>query len=139
MKIYVTQIYIQAGVGFPFTHRFQQFISRELTNRVQLSERFIEQYGEDFDLTFNMSAKSEIADTEIKGPTVFRRDKDVEYTIFLPFDDQTQDSDLLHSIVVKLLAGIVRVLDDLKFDTTRLSGDSLSLADHVVNDPVMTK
>ncbi|NQV23132.1 MAG: hypothetical protein HQ518_02095 [Rhodopirellula sp.] len=139
MKIYVTQIYIQAGVGFPFTHRFQQFISRELTNRVQLSERFIEQYGEDFDLTFNMVAKSEIADTEIKGPTVFRRDKNVEYTIFLPFDDQTQDSDLLHSIVVKLLAGIVRVLDDLKFDTTRLSGDSLSLADHVVNDPVMTK
>jgi len=139
MNIYVAQIYIEAGVNYPFTHWFQQFISRELTKRVQLSERLIEEYGEDFDLIFRMSAKAGILDTEIKGPTVFKRDKDVEYTIFLPFNDQAHNSDLLHSIVVKLLAGIVLVLDELEFDTTRLSDDINSLAVRVVSDPVMTE
>ena len=110
MNIYISQIYIQPGVSYPFSYRFQKFMSEAVTERVSPSEKFVTRYGEDFDLIFRMSAKSEIAETEIKGPTVFKRDKDVEYSIFIPFRGNESDSKTLHDVVMTLLNGIVSVL-----------------------------
>ena len=50
MNVYVSQIYIQAGVNFPFSHHFQLHLSQELTKRVEPSALFINTYGEDSDL-----------------------------------------------------------------------------------------
>ena len=86
MKIYVAQIYIEVGSVYPFTHYFQRLISDELTKRISASSAFIQKYGEDFNLIFRMSAKSSLKEPEVQGPTVFKTDKDVEYTIFLTFD-----------------------------------------------------
>ena len=86
MKLLVAQIYIEPGVTYPFSHHFQLWLGQELTNRVQPSQAFLQVYPEDFDLIFRVSARSKITEPEIKGPTVFKPDKDVEFTIFLPHD-----------------------------------------------------
>jgi hypothetical protein len=70
---------------------------------------------------------------------VFRRDKDVEYTLFLPFQNSNTAHASLHGVLVKLFAGIVKVLNDLGFETSALSDDADELADCIVNDPVMTE
>jgi len=137
MNIYVSQIYQEAGVNYPFTHRFQQFISKAITERIVESERFAAQYGKDFDLIFRMSAKSDIAETEIKGPTVFKKDNDVEYTIFLPFRGDGYDSTSLYEVVKLLLSGIVHVLDELGFDSARVSDNADEIARHAIETPAM--
>src|SRR5947207_12558625 len=86
MKIFVGQIYIEPGASYPFSHQFQTWLGEELTNRVQPSQQFLRAYPDGFDLIFRVSAKSKINKPEIKGPTVFKRGKDVEFTVFLPHD-----------------------------------------------------
>ena len=86
MSIYVSQIYPEAGVSYPFNHRFQKYLSDLVSAKVGTSKKFADLYGPEYDLIFRMSAKEGLAKPEIKGPTVFKRDKDVEYTVFLPFD-----------------------------------------------------
>ena len=122
MNIHVSQIYPEAGVNYPFTHRFQQFLSRALTESVAPSANFVALYGDGFDLIFRMSAKSGIDRPECRGPTVFRRDKDVEYTIFLPF--RGDDSTALREAIDTLLKAIIRVLAELGFDTTAIASAS---------------
>ena len=86
MKIYIAQFYLEAGVAYSLSYCFQSFLGDELSGRVDLSKQFIEKYGEDYELMFRVSAKSSLAEPEVKGPTVFKDDKDIEYSIFLPFD-----------------------------------------------------
>ena len=86
MIVFVTQIYIEPGCDYPCPHIFQQFVSQEITRRVEMSTSFAQQVGPDFKLIFRMSAKPALEAPEIKGPTVFKKDKDVEFTIFLPFE-----------------------------------------------------
>ena len=137
MNIYVSQIYIEVGANYPFTHHFQKFLSRSLSDRIVMSRAFATRYGDDFDLIFNMSAKSELEDTEIKGPTVFKRDKYVEYSIFLPYREHNHDPKMLKGVVVALLAGIARVLEDLDFDAASISDAADEWAERIVGDPVM--
>ncbi|GIW81417.1 MAG: hypothetical protein KatS3mg105_3224 [Gemmatales bacterium] len=127
----------EAGVNFPFTHRFQQFISKEITQRSRATGKFVSKYGEDFDLIFNMSAMSSIKKVEIKGPTVFKRDKDVEYTIFLPWHSNEHDSNSLRTVVHLLISGIIHVFGEWGIDSTTLSDDADALVERVINDPSM--
>ena len=86
MKVSVGQIYIQAGVDFPFSFEMQSWISKELSALASPGPAFLKSYGKAFELMIRLSAKTELGENEIKGPTVFKKDKDVEYTLFLPYD-----------------------------------------------------
>ena len=81
-----------------------------LTERIAPSEMFVKRYGDDFNLIFRMSAKSGIDETQILGPTVFKRDKDVEYSIYLPFTQAPCDFQKLRDALGSLFEAIVRVL-----------------------------
>ncbi len=85
MDIVLSQFYIEAGANFPFTHVFQQKISREISKLVETTEEFTSKYGADFTIIIRISAKTLIDAIEFRGPTIFKRDKDVEYTMFLPY------------------------------------------------------
>jgi hypothetical protein len=85
MNIFFGQIYIEPGITFPFSHKFQKLISEEVTKNTSPSAYFKNLYGGDWDLIFRISAKQEIDNLEIRGPTKFKKDCDVEYTLFLPY------------------------------------------------------
>lgn len=137
MNVYVSQFYIEAGANYPFSHRFQHFVSKAIADRIASPESFVQKYGENFDLIFNMSARSDIRETLIKGPAVFQRGKDVEYSIFLPYDSDNHDPSALKQVVVRLLSAIVNVLTDLGFDASAVLRDSSELADQIVENPAM--
>lgn len=139
MKVFISQFYIFAGVEYPFSHRFQRFLSEELSNCIAASDTFIRKYSVDFDIVFRMSAKAGLADPEVFGPTVFKRDKSVEFTIFVPFhQDETRGNDLNRRILHILLNQIVDVLKRLEIDVTSLILKLDSLVESIVADSSMT-
>jgi hypothetical protein len=140
MTIGVGQIYVEVGATYPFTYHFQNWLSEELTKRVPPSKEFIEAYGTDFDLMFNVSAKTKINVPEIKGPTVFKRTKDVEFSVFLPHDGrQPCKPDDCRQPIKFLLDSIVIVLSRLDLDASNVLKDAPFLLEHTVTAPEMIK
>ena len=137
MRVQVGQIYIQPGVEFPFSHHFQAFLATVITKLVRPSAKFIEQYANDYELMFNISAKKRIHKTQVKGPTVFKRAKDVEYSVFLPFDVIMRTPDVLNSALRFLMKGIYNVLESLEIDTTALREQEDFLIQRILSEPTM--
>lgn len=139
MKVFFRQIYIEEGVQFSFSIDFQGHISKVITALLKPSEKFIKKYGEDFDLVFNVSAKRGLLENEIRGPAVFKKTKDVEYTIFLPFDVITRKSEVAQSALEYLLAGAICVFEKLEFDTANVLERQGALIEEICSDPAMFK
>ena len=137
MKVYVSQIYISPGVNFDFTHHFQKLLSEELSAMVAQTGGFMRKYGPEFDLIFNMSAKKEIHENEIRGPSVYKKDKDVEFTIFLPFDVIGASTDRYRVALKFLLDGIRTVFDKLGIDSAKLEERKESIIERICSDSTM--
>lgn len=138
MRIYVSQIYIEVGVEYPFSHHFQRYLSEELTRWVTPSESFVNDYGEDYDVIFNVSAKAGITQPQIMGPTIFAKDKDVEFTIFLPFEkSEARGQKAYRRVLRQLVYQVVEVLRRLDMDVSRLSEEIDRIVDRIVGDPRM--
>jgi hypothetical protein len=99
------QVYISPGVCFPFSAAFQRYLSAQVSELVDPSPLFTTKYGDGFKLIFNVSAKGGILESEIRGPAVFRRTSDVEFTVFLPFDVIGQAADPIRAALEHLLDG----------------------------------
>jgi hypothetical protein len=98
---------------------------------------FVKKYGEDWDLMFRISAKAAIRDTEIRGPSVFRKDKDVEYSIFLPFTVVRDTQDASRTAIEFLFDAFLSVLTKLAFSTERLEARRPALIESICSDPSM--
>jgi hypothetical protein len=137
MEVSFSQAYIEPNVDFPFSHHFQIRISEEVTALVEPSPKFLEKYGPDYELIFNVSAKTGLQDNEIRGPSVFRKAKDVEYTIFLPFDVIIRHPDAPRRALRFLLKGACEVFGRLGIDSTRLLDSQESIIDGICCDLIM--
>ncbi len=137
MQVSFTQVYIEGGVDFPFSHHFQHRLSREASALVEPSSKFVKKYGEDFELIFYISAKRGLQDNEIRGPTVFKKAKDVEYTVFLPFDVIIPHADAPRHALRFLLKGMGDVFDKLKIDKTRFLEQQEAIVEGICADPTM--
>src|SRR6266446_207939 len=137
MKVSVSQVYIEPGISFPFTSFFQKWISGNLTELTYPSKEFNHCYGENFHLIFRMSAKAGLRDVEIRGPSVYRKDRDVEYTIFLPYDVIVAADERFNCALDYLLRGIIRILKSLKIDTSLLEKNVPSFIKRICSDPAM--
>lgn len=137
MKVHFGQIYIQPGVTFPFSHRFQKRFADDITSQVTPSTTFATKYGDDWDMIIRISAKTQIVDNEIKGPTIFRKDKDVEYTVFLPFDTISCCESAPQSALQFLLRGCCQILRRLDIDSALLEQNAESMIESICSDPTM--
>lgn len=139
MKIAVRQIYVEVGVSFPFSHRMQVWLSGQLSDVVALTPEFTKAYGDDFYVVVNISARRGLNETEIKGPTVFRKTKDVEYTLFLPYDVIARCSDGCRVAANLILSGVQAILIALKLNPAGLEARRDAIRDHLCTDPAMLK
>lgn len=137
MKVSFSQVYIELGANFPFSVHFQRLLTKEVTALVQPSRNFIESYGADFELGFNVSAKHSLKDNEVRGPTIFKKSKAVEYTVFLPFDLIMSHMDAPKRALLFLLIGVCDVFDMLEIDKTKLLERRQSVIDAICSDPTM--
>lgn len=139
MRIAVSQIYIEAGVNYPFTHIFQKYISKELSIIVASSPEFDQKFP-DFTLVINMSAKSDLAGFFVKGPSVYKKTKDVEFSVFLPyFKHDPSDPGSLHEALTLFLEAVASVLETLGSDISELRFRAASIIEHILANPEMIK
>jgi hypothetical protein len=139
VKIYFGQIYVEPGISFPFTHEFQKFLSQEVTSIVFPSSKFIHDFGEDWDLIFRISAKQKLENLEVRGPTKFNKDCDVEYTLFLPFDRLMNSSHTNVDAFETIFDGVLFVLESLNISVLDLKSKREELLEIIIKDPKMFK
>jgi hypothetical protein len=132
VRIHYTQIYVQPGILFPFTHIWQKRMSEWATNATTPSEAFKQTYGEDWNLGFNVSAKQSIDHTEIRGPQRFKKDREVEFTMFLPYDVVQLQDEPLRAAVRLTVEATVEVLQRLQIDTDPMSSDATRFIEHLM-------
>ena len=137
MTIHFGQVYVQPGVSFPFTHHFQRRLSEAISALVEPSPTFAKKFGDDYALIFRISAKKGLHDNEVLGPTVFKKARDVEYTVFLPFDEIARSSDVPRTALRYLLKGVCSVFNSLGIDSSRVVGAQESIVEGICSDPKM--
>lgn len=137
MKVSIGQIYNKPGVSFPFSHLMQRWLAKELSAITNPSAAFVKKYGADFRLTIRVSADTQIADCQVKGPAVFKKDKGIEYSVYLPFDTIVADPRGCRAAVEFLVAGIRSIFEKIGADPTELDKKRGFIVDHICSDPTM--
>jgi hypothetical protein len=137
MKVHFGQVYIRAGVRFPFTHHFQARLSKEISELVTPSAQFVKRFGQESDLTIDISAKKDISECEIRGPGLFKDSKKVHYSVFLPFDVIMRDSNTCCSALTFLLNGVTLVLRSFAIDTAGIECNTGRIVDEICSDETM--
>lgn len=137
MNVYFSQIYIEVGINFPFSWEFQHLMSQSVSALVSPSPMFLNRYGSDWSIVFNVSAKQGIELTEIRGPARFPKNRIVEFTLFLPYDPIMAEEVPLRCALERLLAGTRAVLDRLGIDIKPLEREDGALIGKVLSDPQM--
>lgn len=139
MKIYFGQLYIQAGISFPFSSSFQRFLSEEVSKLVEMNPKFEQSYGTEYELMFRISAKKELLTNEICGPTIFKKEKDIEYSIFLPYKFIMEQSNPNKCALEFLFEGIYTVLDLYEINTSRLKIEQNKIINKIISSSNMFK
>ena len=135
MRINFGQIYATPGVTFPWTIYFQKQLGEKVTALVSPGSKFTTRYGEHWSLMIRISAKRGIASSEILGPSVFRKDCSVEYSIFLPYDHMPKGSDFAEPALHSLLAGVCEVLTKAGIEHDDLDAEQHRLVVEFSKDP----
>lgn len=137
MNIWIRQIYIEAGVNFPFSHIWQGWLSDQLSSLAVPSAKFIAKYGIDFELGINLSTRRGLVENEIKGPSVYRKRKDVEYSLFLPYDVVVGAADGCRVAMELILRGIQDIFVKSNIHAEGFDAKKAFIIDHVCSDPTM--
>ena len=138
MKIFIGQVYIRPGINYPFSCYFQKWLGEELTKLVKPSEFFIKTYSDEYSLIFRMSAKSEIIEPEIFGPTVFKKDKKVEFTIFLPHGGKQENLNKEYIVPLTiLLNSIIKIFRTMGIDVSAVEKKTSILINQIISDKRM--
>jgi hypothetical protein len=137
MKVAVTQIYIEPGVSFPFSYLMQRWLSQELTSLATPTNAFLERNGVDFRLIVYISAKTKAESNEIRGPSVAKKSKAVEYTLFLPYDVIDRSEDRCRAAMTHIVTGIQAIFRLAGIDAEGLDGRRAAILDHVCSEPTM--
>jgi len=137
MKLSICQVYVKAGVSFPFSHVMQRWVGGELSVLVTPSEKFVRKYGEYSSLVIFMSAERGTRKNRVVGPGVNRKTRDVEYTVFLPFDVVTRAPNGCRSALEFLMDGIESVLRKAAIEVAAISSQRDRIIEKVCQDPAM--
>jgi hypothetical protein len=137
MKVTVCQVYVKPGVTLPFSHHMQRRLAGELSTMLLPSSAFTTKYGADFSLVLNISAEAATSETRIAGPAVYRRTRDVEYTLFLPFDAICAAKDRCRFAMACILSAVAVVVSRVGIDGTLLAKRTPEVVARISEDPTM--
>ena len=140
MLFAVGQLYLKPDVAFPFTHVMQRYLGDRVSALVPESPAFISRFGANWTLIVRVSADDEISDNKILGPTVFKTERDVEFSLFLPYNIiVSQRGDVFRAALHWILSGIAEILDRVGLDPRPLVQANDSILDEMCSRPEMIK
>lgn len=139
MKVWVGQVYIKPGVNFPFSQRMQGWLSEELSAVSGDGTEFRRKYGDDFELMVRISADTGMAENRVKGPTVFKKTRDVEYVLFLPFDAIVRSLEGCRTAAELLVDGVRAIFQEVGIGVAPLDEKKALIVEHLCSEPTMLK
>ncbi len=137
MRVYFGQIYVKAGVEFPFTHLMQRYLSDRVSALVSASDSFVERFGADWSLTVRLSADDEITDNKVLGPTRFPKTRDVEFSLFLPYSIIVAQDDVLRNALQRIVLGTIEILGRAAVDPARVVQAREAIVSEILSRPEM--
>jgi hypothetical protein len=113
VKISFVQLYSEVGASFDRVDGplLQAIVCRFNTlekNIDELARKFKEN---DFKLLLTISSKSDISDLEIKGPTIWKRENKVGFSLFIPWRKTNSFIDEVEYILPWIGRGLVSILN----------------------------
>ena len=115
------------SVGYPLSIHVRRYLSDQNPSLVEPSAEFVSKYGIDFDLIVRISYMPKTTENKIKGPSVSKNDKDIEYVIFLPFSEIIRGPRNAQTALEYLLRGVCSILASLGIDVSRVTEQEASL------------
>jgi hypothetical protein len=166
MRVFICMFPVEHGAYIPFNHIFQKYIAEQVTALVDPSPWFVAKYGEDWRLMFRISSNwspddedmdraVQLSDSEkvklaryrsftleplrveLRGPTVYKKDQEVEYSIFLPFRLVIESEHPPATALEYIFAGVYTVLEKMQIDTSRLRTEQDRVVQHGCSDATM--
>ncbi|MBK6683457.1 MAG: hypothetical protein IPG45_03220 [Deltaproteobacteria bacterium] len=137
MNVSFRQVYLKPGISFPFSHLMQIRLSAEVSALVEASPAFLSKFGPDWELVVNVSAETTTDANVLKGPAVFKRAREVEYTVLLPYDAVPRNAGGCRKALELLIEGIRSVLERLDLDTQQFEAKAPSIVEAIASDPTM--
>jgi hypothetical protein len=81
--IYLSYINLTPGIKNNFSTQTHKTIFECFKNHNEIFEKF-SKFHPEYSLGFTIVTKKDVSDLEIKGPTIMKKTKDIDYSIFLP-------------------------------------------------------
>jgi len=140
MDIFFGQIYLEPDAVFPFSFKFNGWLTEQVARHVVDSDGFRGAYPGIMRLGFRISARKGLESVDLRGPTIFKRAKDIEFTIFVPHNkNRFQTAEDLQPIVDALLAGVIDALNKLFIDSSELKNHASEIVKDFKNIPGLLK
>ena len=137
MTILFTQIYTEADVNFPFSNDLLRFLDESVSNVTDPSTFYVNKFGNDFKIRIYINAQSNKLKNEIRGPRVYRKTKDIEYVIVLPYTVINKHSDHRQIALDFLFQGVIEILNQMEIDTHNLSEKVKTLIATILSNKLM--
>lgn len=139
MIVRFTQVYIEVGVSLPFSVKLQEYLGNIVSSIAQPSEVFLSKFDSSFNIRIYISAKRGIVSNEVCGPACAKRNKEIEYTIFLPFDQISKSEHFVKLSAGFIFDGICEVFDDLCIESRFLASKRAEAIDFICSSTEMIK
>jgi hypothetical protein len=119
MKITFSQIYSEPGASFdlpgPLLKAVREGLDDLGRNIDQLSAKVDR---EDFELVLIISASSKLDALEIKGPNIRRKTREIEFSLFVPWQETKSFEEKIDYILPKIGEGVIGVFKRYGVDIT---------------------
>lgn len=111
MRISTAGVYPEAGINFNVSYKFNKLLRETLSHPDEnFANTFNSVHGEEYSLGIILSAKSNSLDLVIKGPSISKKYKVVDYILYIPFGIINQ-KDFFVRYVDFVCIGIKEILD----------------------------
>ncbi|MEM9885748.1 MAG: hypothetical protein AAF849_07645 [Bacteroidota bacterium] len=118
MNITISSIFPEAGYNFNISYKIHEIIASEINEALTDLGTFDLTFGKDFDLGIIVSTKRKVNDLYVQGPAIFKREKIVDFTIWIPFREVKNSSSYTNSYIDYLIKGILELFERYDIDTT---------------------
>ncbi|EBP9775095.1 hypothetical protein AH835_21380 [Salmonella enterica] len=137
MNIYFSQIYLEGeDTTFPITNTLIHLLSHQLDSldkKIKHYEKLFK--GDNYSITFVISATRKDDKLNIKGPTTKSKDKETYFSLFIPYKDIDSVTDKIMYALNYIEEGVIFVFNKYKTDSSGVKEAMESVKKIFMDDP----
>ena len=138
-KIKILELYPEVGIKYDITNQVFYKILNVLNSLNVTLPHYDKIFKDDeYTLLITLSAKEKISELVIKGPTLYKKDKQVGFVFFMPYKTFEREQDTMCYIVDNIEQGMIFIFNKYKLlaeNTTTLHQKCSELKEVLQSSP----